>query len=136
MEKAIGIVTYTKDNFAMVKIDRKGMCGDNCATCKSICSLHDTVVRAVNTKNAKAGQKVSVEISTEKGFLAMIIAYGIPLLYSLIITVLMALFLPEKVGASVLLAGVVLWFLALWFLEKKGLFIRSFKTEITEILDV
>lgn len=136
MEQAIGIVTYAKDNFAKVKIDRKGMCGDNCASCKSICGLHDTVIRAINTANASVGQRVAVKIPTSKGILALIITYGIPLLYSLIITLLMALFLPEKTGAFVLLAGIILWFLVLWLLEKKGLFLKSFKAEITEILDI
>lgn len=136
MEKAIGIVTYTKNNMAMVKIDRKSMCGDNCGSCKSMCGLHDTIVRAVNTANAKAGQKVSVKVPTSNGIMALVITYGVPLLYSVIITLLMALFLPEKTGAFVLLAGIVLWFLVLWLFEKKGLFAKNFKTEITEILDI
>ena len=54
---------------------------------------------------------------------------------ALIITVLMAVCMTEKVGAIALISGIILWFLALWILEKKGIFFTAFKTEITEILN-
>jgi len=135
MEQAIGIVTEVSDGMAKVKIDRKGMCGDSCATCKSICSMHETVLQARNTANAKVNDKVCVTIPTRKGISAMIITYGVPLLYALIITVLMAVGMAEKTGAIALISGIILWFLALWVLEKKGIFFTAFKTEITEILN-
>ncbi|MBQ7039435.1 MAG: SoxR reducing system RseC family protein, partial [Clostridia bacterium] len=106
MEQAIGIVTEINGSMAKVKIDRKGMCGDSCATCKSICSMHDTVLQARNTANAQKGDLVTVQIPTRKGLLAMIITYGVPLLYAVIITVLMAVFIPEKAGAILLIAGI------------------------------
>ena len=135
MEQAIGVVLELIKGMAKIKIDRKGMCGDNCASCKSMCGMHDTVIVADNAKNASVGDRVSVSIPTKKGLQAMLIAYGIPLLYLLTITVLMAVFIPEKLGASLLLSGIILWFIILCVLEKKGLFFRKFKAEITEILN-
>ena len=135
MEKAMGVVVSENNGTANVKIDRKGMCGDNCASCKSICGIKDTVVLARNNKGAKVGDKVSVSIPTTKGMLAMLITYGVPLLYSLFIAILMAVFLTEKLGALLLLSGIAAWFVVLWILEKKGIFFANFKTEITEILN-
>ena len=135
MEQAIGIVTEANGTFAKVKIDRKGMCGDACATCKSVCGMHDTVIQAKNTKNADKGDRVTVAIPTRKGMLAMVITYGVPLIYALVITICMAFFLSEQMGAILLLLGIAAWFLTLWLLEKKGIFFTAFKTEIIEIIN-
>lgn len=135
MEQASGIVLEINSKTARIKIDRKGMCGDNCATCKSICSMHNTIIQAKNDKNAEKGDFVRVSIPTKKGIAAMLITYGVPLLYTLIITVLMAVFVPESIGAALLLSGILLWFIILRILEKRGLFSADFKAEITEILN-
>ena len=50
MEQAIGVVLELIKGMAKIKIDRKGMCGDNCASCKSMCGMHDTVIVADNAK--------------------------------------------------------------------------------------
>lgn len=63
----------------------------------------------------------------------MLVTYGVPLLFSMIVVALMGILLPEQAGAGLLLGGVVLWFFILWLLEKKGVFVTMFKTEIIEI---
>ena len=136
MEQVIGKVLNTKKNgYAEVKLDRKSMCGESCASCGGLCGLHDSVIRAKNTVNAKPNDMVEVSVPTAKGMGALGIAYGIPLLYMLVIAVLMAVCLPEKIGAIVLIAGVVLWFVILHFLEKKGAFGKHFEAEITKITE-
>lgn len=134
MEKAFGIVLEQKNpNVAKVQIDRKSMCGDNCASCGGLCGKRETVVLAENKLGAKEGDRVIVQIPTKKGFLAMLLTYGVPLLYAILLVGCMGTFLSEKLGAPLLLGGVVLWFGILWLLEKKGIFFTMFKTEIIQI---
>lgn len=134
MEKTSGTVTELKGkNVAKVKIKRKQMCGENCASCGHICGGTETVILAENKVGAAVGDEVTVQIPEKKGFLAMLVTYGVPLLFCMIVVALMGILLPEQAGAGLLLGGVVLWFFILWLLEKKGVFVTMFKTEIIEI---
>lgn len=133
MEQAIGKVTKISGKKAKVMLDRKTMCGESCASCGNLCGITNTEITARNGIGASLGDIVTVEIPTRKGILAMLITYGVPLLYTIIITVLMALFLEEKAGAILLLLGVISWFVVLWLLEKRGIFFSAFKTDIIKI---
>ncbi|MBQ2966672.1 MAG: SoxR reducing system RseC family protein [Clostridia bacterium] len=134
MEQVIGKITDVKENgYAEVKLDRKSMCGESCAACGGLCGLHDSIIRAKNIVHAKKGDPVTVGIPTLKGISAMLIAYGIPLLYMLLIAGLMAVCIPEKIGATVLIAGVAVWFLLLHILEKKGIFSKQFEACVVSI---
>ncbi len=134
MEQASGVVIeQVNANIAKVKIDRKTMCGENCAACGQICGSRATVVLAENKINAKQGDPVIVQIPTSKGFQAMLFTYGIPILYTFLLVACMGTFLSETLGAIFLLSGIVLWFFLLWILEKKGVFFAMFKTQIIRI---
>lgn len=136
MEQVIGKVIGFKENgTAYVKLDRKSMCGESCASCGGLCGLHDSVIQAKNIKNARLNDWVEVQIPTLKGIHAMLIAYGVPLLYMLVIAALMAVCIPEKIGASILIGGVVLWFFALFLLERKGIFSKRFEACITKVTE-
>ena len=136
MEQVIGkVIRVKKGGYAEVKLDRKSMCGESCAACGGLCGLHDSVIRAKNTLNAKENDWVEVSVPTAKGMGALCIAYGVPLLYMIIIAVLMAMFIPEKIGAILLIAGVVFWFVSLHFLEKKGAFGKRFEATVTKIME-
>ena len=134
MEKAIGTVLEINGDMAKVKIDRKSMCGDNCASCGNICGVKDTILSVSNSICAKQNDKVLVSIPTTKGIVAMLITYGVPLMYALFLMIVMAAGVAESLGAILLISGTVLWFLTLWILEKKGIFFTMFKAEIIEIL--
>ncbi|MBR3943409.1 MAG: SoxR reducing system RseC family protein [Clostridia bacterium] len=136
MEQVIGkVLRIKKNNYAEVKLDRKSMCGESCAACGGLCGLHDSVICAKNTLKAKENDWVEVSVPTAKGIGAMCIAYGVPLLYMLVVAVLMAIFIPEKIGAIILICGVAFWFVLLHFLEKKGAFGKRFEAKITKITE-
>ena len=134
MEQVIGTVLEINGDMAKVKIDRKSMCGDNCAGCGKICGVKDTILSVSNSICAKQNDKVLVSIPTTKGIVAMLITYGVPLMYALFLMIAMAAGVAESLGAILLISGTVLWFLTLWILEKKGIFFTMFKAEIIEIL--
>lgn len=136
MEQVIGkVIRVKKDGYAEVKLDRKSMCGESCAACGGLCGLHDSVIRAKNTPKAKENDWVEVSVPTAKGMGALGIAYGVPLLYMIAIAVLMAVCIPEKIGAVLLIAGVIVWFVLLHFLEKKGAFGKQFEATVTKIME-
>ena len=68
MEQVIGkVIRVKKGGYAEVKLDRKSMCGESCAACGGLCGLHDSVIRAKNTLNAKENDWVEVSVPTAKG---------------------------------------------------------------------
>lgn len=134
MEQAIGTVVATDKSYAKIKLDRKSMCGENCASCGGMCGVQNTVIRAKNTVNASVGDIVLVEVPTSKGLLALFLTYGIPLIYMVAIAVFMAIFLTEKQGIILIALGLLVWALILYISEKKGRFLSSFNTEIISII--
>lgn len=134
MEQAIGTVVSIDKTYAKIKLDRKSMCGDNCASCGGMCGIRNTIIRAKNTVNALVGDTVLVQIPTNKGILAMFLTYGIPLIYMVVMAVFMAIFLTERQGIILIALGLCAWALILYISEKKGKFLSSFNTEIINII--
>ena len=82
MEKVYGTVKRIKGDRAFVSIKRDSMCGDSCASC-NLCAMKDTVLNVKNTKGAKVGDRVWVEMETG-GLLAAFLVYGAPVIIILI----------------------------------------------------
>jgi len=80
----IGIVKQTKDNEAVVEIQRTSACGESCASCKGGCIPTKKYVEAINLPGAKVGQRVKIELQTVKVLSAAIIMYLLPLLSTFI----------------------------------------------------
>lgn len=135
MEQAIGKVISLNKSFASVKLDRKSMCGESCASCGGMCGINNTIIRALNPVGAKEGDTVTVQIPTGKGISAMFLTYGIPLIYMIAVAFLMAVFLTEKQGIFLIAAGLCLWALVLFLFEKNGKLKASFNTEIISIIE-
>ena len=74
-----GMVSEVKDGFITVKIQRMSSCGENCASCGACRNKEHTVV-VRNTVNAKKGDSVMLEISSEKIMRAAFLVYVIPLM--------------------------------------------------------
>lgn len=78
--KETGTVQSVFDGFCNVVVTRKSACGDNCANCKGGCSLQNQICVAKNNIGAKPGDKVVVEISTEKVLKSAFMVYILPIL--------------------------------------------------------
>lgn len=74
-----GLVTETKDNLAIVKIQRKEACGE-CRACFSGMTKTDMDIEAKNLCDAEVGDWVELELQDNAFFHAVIIMYGLPFL--------------------------------------------------------
>lgn len=77
--KQIGKVESAKNDEAVVIINRSGMCGENCASCRASCTPTKHRVRAKNPVGAKPGNTVMVEMSDGKVLAGAALLYLFPL---------------------------------------------------------
>ena len=133
MEKTLGKVLSTKDDFAEVTINRGSMCGDSCSNC-GMCENKGTKIVVKNPLGAKKGDTVRLGVSTSKGLSAAMLVYLMPvviLIASLVIFVNSGL--PEGLSATFAFAVMAVWFLVVFILEKLGTFKNKIYAEIIEI---
>lgn len=75
----IGIVKSIDNNIATVKVIRKSMCGDNCASCKGACKEPTIEIKADAYEGIQVGDQVDVMSSSDELLKYSIILYGVPL---------------------------------------------------------
>lgn len=75
-----GIVKAVDGEFCTCATRRKSACGDNCATCKAVCSSREHIFTAKNTVGAKVGDTVVIEMPTGSVLKSAFLVYILPLL--------------------------------------------------------
>ena len=75
-----GIVKSVDGEFCTCVTRRKSACGDNCATCKAVCSSREHIFTAKNTIGAKEGDTVIIEMPTSSVLKSAFLVYILPLL--------------------------------------------------------
>ena len=75
-----GIVKSVDGEFCTCATRRKSACGDNCATCKAVCSSREHIFTAKNTIGAKEGDTVIIEMPTKDVLKSAFLVYILPLL--------------------------------------------------------
>ena len=75
-----GIVKSVDGEFCTCSTRRKSACGDNCATCKAVCSSREHIFLAKNTIGAKEGDTVMIEMPTKDVLKSAFLVYILPLL--------------------------------------------------------
>lgn len=75
-----GIVKFVDGEFCTCATRRKSACGDNCATCKAVCSSREHIFTAKNIADAKEGDTVIIEMSTSSVLKSAFLVYILPLL--------------------------------------------------------
>jgi sigma-E factor negative regulatory protein RseC len=96
----IGIVKDTDGIFARVVIGRKNSCCESCE--KETCDIPENGVEteAINTANAKIGQKVKVVMKTQTYIKGILILYALPILAFFTGAVLGEMYLPRIFGGT------------------------------------
>ena len=75
-----GIVKSVDGEFCTCSTRRKSACGDNCATCKAVCSSREHTFIAKNIIGAKEGDTVIIEMPTKDVLKSAFLVYILPLL--------------------------------------------------------
>lgn len=137
----IGIVKKTMGAKAKIAIQRHAACGD-CGACqvgKDKMTMN-TVVQ--NPVGAKVGDTVAVEMTFGNVMKAGSIAYGIPLIAFLIGAVLGYYCLPKFFAVDAAIAGfglglllVIISYLVITVLDRKGVFGKAYEPTVTKILE-
>lgn len=129
-----GIVKSVEGEFCTCATRRKSACGDNCATCKAVCSSREHIFTAKNTAGAKEGDTVVIEMPTGIVLSSTFLVYILPL--GVFIGVL-SYFL--NIGNSELTsafwgfgAGALAWLLVSIYSKKKK---TKLIPEVTEIVE-
>ncbi len=135
--REIGTVASIEGKKAKVIIERSAMCGD-CGACqvgKDKLTMETTVL---NTAKANEGDRVEVEMTFKNVMKASMIAYGIPLACFIIGAVLASLLtgevenpIPSFISG---LALMVISFIVIKVLDKKGAFNKTYQPQITNII--
>ncbi len=93
--------------WASVAVLRASSCGENCAMCKGGCTPSETEILALNTIDAKVGDKVVLEIEDKNGLVAVFLAYIVPLIAFLVSSVIFTV-LGVSEGISLILGVLVM----------------------------
>lgn len=75
-----GIVKSVDGEFCTCATRRKSACGDNCSTCKAVCSSREHIFTAKNTIGAKEDDTVIIEMPTSSVLKLAFLVYILPLL--------------------------------------------------------
>ncbi|WBW50658.1 SoxR reducing system RseC family protein [Peptoniphilus equinus] len=84
MMKNPGIVVEENGDFVTILSMRQSACGSSCESCSSHCESEPMRVKAVNTIHAEIGDRVEMEISSNRVLSYIGLIYGIPLVTFLI----------------------------------------------------
>ena len=132
MEQAFGRIESIKGDIAVVLIQRGRMCGENCSSC-GMCGGAKTKITAKNTIGANVGDSVVLSVPTSKGLKATLLVYGVP-----VCILILSAILFQNVGFSESISVLfgfllmVVWFLAVFFLEKTGKFEKDILASIVK----
>lgn len=77
--KETGVVKSVEGELCTCTVMRKSACGENCATCKAVCSSREHTFVARNLAGAKAGDSVIIEMGTKKVLYSAFLVYILPL---------------------------------------------------------
>ena len=120
---------------AEVAVKRTTACGGNCGSCESCVFQNELKTPAVNSIQARPGQKVLIRSQTSRIFKAAFLVYVFPLLLFLIGYLLsVVLSLGETFGIIFSFAGLVLGALIVVFSQKRIREIDKITFEIIEFL--
>ena len=112
----IGTVKRLQGSRAEILVRRASACGENCASCKSVCTKTTISALAENPLGAAVGDVVKIETDTKRLILAALLLYIMPLFLAIVFAALAQSLFSSKTFA-VVLATVV--FLAAFFVIQK-----------------
>ncbi len=123
-------IVKTDGEICEVTIVRTSACGENCVDCGG-CRLSETVIEAVNTVGAKAGDRVVLEVGDKIALTAAGLAYLVPVaVLFLSLLICYAAKLSEGICAIVALAALTASFAFVRVFSKT----KEFSVQIVEIL--
>lgn len=128
---AVGTVTEINSGMAKVVFKRSKACGD-CHACASF-GDGSSVIEIENTLDAKAGDRVTIELHTGGVFKASLILYGIPLA-ALLLGVLIGSRVSDTAAALIGLGAAGVSLAAIRLLDKRLGKKSCFKPEMKSIV--
>ena len=128
-----GIVTKCEKDFAFVRITRDSMCGDNCGSC-NLCGNKNIEIKAINSKGAKPGDRVEMNMPEQSGFSASLLAYGMPMLILIAGIIVGAVLGYAELFGVISLGVIALWYIFLMVLEKNKKYAQRLTPEIVKIV--
>ena len=130
--REIGIVREAADGMCKVSVRRQSACGENCATCSATCKQKEALCIAKNTANARVGDKVVIEIATEKVLKSAFLVYILPIIVFFFVYFGAEHYLLPHPAIIALLAMVSV-FALLFFVDRRKN--ADFISEVQEILE-
>ena len=130
--KEIGIVKEVTGEMCRVSVKRQSACGENCATCSATCKQKDALCIAKNTAKAKVGDKVVIEIATDKVLKSAFLVYILPIIVFFFVYFMAGHYLLPYPAVIALLAMVCV-FAVLFFVDRRKN--ADFISEVQEILE-
>ena len=137
MIEEFGTVEKTIDSFAFVNVERGSMCG-NCPS-KGLCHPFggddkNFQVKALNSIDAKEGDKVKIVIGNRNFLKASFIVYGIPILFLIIFSILGKIFFEKDILSFLAgFSGMILSYFFIKSYDKRNK--DKFFPEIVEIVE-
>ena len=127
-----GIVREVSGDYCKVGVRRSSACGDNCATCSAACKQKEAICTAKNTVGAMVGQRVIIEINTEKVLKSAFLVYILPI-FVLILVYLVLDGFKVPYPAIFAFASMIGVFAVLFIKDKRAK--EEFISEVLEILE-
>ncbi len=112
----IGTVQRLQGSQAVILVRRTSACGENCASCKSVCTKTTISAMAENPLGANVGDVVKIETDTKRLIFAAVLLYFVPLLLAMVCAVAAQNFSASKTVVTILAVAV---FLAAFFVMQK-----------------
>ena len=133
--KEIAKVKSLYGNNAIVTIDKKDACS-KCGLCVFPKNASEIEVFASNSVKAKEGDLVMVDRKEDGKFLASVLVFLVPILLILLSTALAYLVMEKEIWTLYFsLIFIVLWYLSLYFIDKRLKKSKKFATEIIQIIN-
>ena len=132
--KEVGIVEEIDREFIRVRVAKKSACGENCVSCRGGCVPTERIISVKNTVPCDVGDKVVLEIKSERVIGAAFLVYIVPLL-SLFLGYFLGDYAFKSEGKAVFL-GVILMALSvisIRIFDKKSK--DKFMARVTEIIN-
>lgn len=128
-----GIVIKASGDLCEVSVRRKTACGENCASCKATCGAREQICVAKNILGAVVGDRVVIEMDSQKVLKSAFLVYILPVLVFLVIFAIIS----ENGGSQLVSAlcsvvAAIVVFVWLRFYDKKHK--KDFIPKVTEIL--
>ena len=127
-----GQVIRINQNTAVVRIKRKGACGDNCAHCSG-CTADVMEIEADLNFSVSAGDWVMVSSNRSAVFLGLFLLFIMPLTLPLL-----GFFLTKGSGIEgyTAILGLLLSILMIWLLNKSDRFRQYARPQIIDLIKV